>query len=351
MAARRRATLTDVSRQAGVSRSTVSLVLNGSSEIPERTANRVRQAIEAIGYIYNRPAAMLRQQHSHAMGFIATDVENPYFSRIAMAFEDVVSREGYTLLVGYTRDDLERQNRLIRTFVERGIDALVMLPAVGTKPEDVRRLTSGLGLPLIMLARPVEGGNWTYVGPDHTRAGELLGDHLAKIGARTVSFVGGDQENPAARDRAIGLRDALTRAHGGEATLTHVHSGNTPQAGVMATARLFDTGQTPDSIVAFNDMIAAAVYAELYARGLRPGVDVAVAGFDDLPASRHQVPPLTSVATYPDQTGEVSAGLILDAIAGLEDEFADEEARAASRVLPPDLRIRASTTTWRRPGR
>lgn len=107
-----RVTLQQVSERAGVSRSTASLVVQDSDSIPERTKARVRAAMAELGYVYNVQAASLRQQTSKTIGLIATEIENPYFAMIAMAFEDRLARDDYTLLVGYTRDDRQRQDRL-----------------------------------------------------------------------------------------------------------------------------------------------------------------------------------------------------------------------------------------------
>lgn len=339
-----RITLVDVSREAGVSRSTVSLVLNGSSSIPERTASRVRRAMADLGYVYNRQAANLRTQRSMTIGLIATEITNPYFAELAMAIEDGVTSGGYTLLVGYTRDDVGRQEQLIDTFLERGVDGIVLLPAIGTDPIGLAARLRALSLPVVLIARQ-EGAAAPYVGTDNRKAGAMLGEHLAQLGARRLAFLGGQPGNLSFADRVAGIEDAFGGARADLSLSVFEGAANAAQ-GVTLARRLLDSGQLPDAIVAFSDVIVGGVYSELHARGIRPGADVAVAGFDDVHATIFNTPPLTSVATFPDKIGARSAAAMLEAIEARHDQEA--EPHGVDRgLIDPVLRIRASTTMWR----
>lgn len=339
-----RITLVDVSREAGVSRSTVSLVLNGNSSIPESTSLRVRQAMADLGYVYNRQAANLRTQRSMTIGLIATEIANPYFAEIAMALEDRVTSSGYTLLVGYTRDDVGRQDQLIATFLERGVDGIVLLPAIGTDLSELAVRLRPLGLPLVLIARQ-EVPQLSFVGTDNRRAGGMLGEHLAQLGVRSVAFLGGHTGNLSFADRVAGIADAFDRA-GVELTLSVFEGAANAAEGVVLARRLMDSGRMLDAIVAFSDVVVGGVYSELHARGVRPGADVAVAGFDDVHATIFNNPPLTSVATFPDKIGARSAAAVLAAIEARRDSSV--QATAVDRALvEPVLRIRASTIMWR----
>jgi|SRR5699024_96862 len=336
-----RVTLKDVSLLAGVGTTTASLVLRDSPTIPDETKARVRAAMDELGYVYNRQAAMFRRQKSMAIGLVVTEIGNPYFAGLAMSLEQKIFDAGYTLLMCYSRDDVGRQNSQIRRLYERGIDALALLPAVDTDPTDLKRLVDSSRSPFVLVTRHL-GLDQDYVGANIEAAGLLLGRHLADIGVRTLTLLGGPADASATHERIRGLTAA---AADGAMTMTpqnRITGASTVEAGAAGTARLLDNGDLPDAIVAYSDVIATGVYAELHARGLHPGRDIAVASFDDNPGAAHQVPPLTSVATFPDQCGEICASLLLERIEQAEPGGTRHE------LVAPRLRIRASTVGWAR---
>src|SRR5437762_754954 len=108
-AAVRRVTMKDVAAASGVSRATVSLVVRDSPQIPEETKERVREAIERLGYVYDHRAAVMRSSRTMTVGLVATDVRNPYFAELTMALEVKLQEDGFALLLGYSHDERERE--------------------------------------------------------------------------------------------------------------------------------------------------------------------------------------------------------------------------------------------------
>lgn len=196
----------------------------------------------------------------------------------------------------------------------------------------------------MLLSRSVDSET-RYVDIDNRLAGRLLGTHLEEVGVRSLAFLGGHAENAVAANRRHGLMDAFAGTTM-KRPITFVPGNSSPTEGVRMTGELLDNGASPDAIVAFSDAIASGIYAELSNRGVRPGRDVAIAGFDDIRESRLHVPPLTTVATFPDLMGEMAADLILECIAASK----NPESSASGdrrRLAEPKLRIRASTMSWR----
>lgn len=360
----RRVTLADVSRHAGVSRATASLVLNDSPSIPAVTKTRVRESMLKLGYVYNRQAATLRSRKSMAVGLIVTEASNPYFAELAMALDDATYANGYTVIVGYSRDDTERQQHLIETLLERGIDGLILLPTALSDSAELVTLLAPSATPTVLLARHVDLKS-DFVGADNRKAGELLGSHIHSIGAKSVALVGGPLRASARAERAEGLKSAIEAAGIGFDSSPDYASETTPVGGARATARLLDSGSLPDAIVAYSDVIAIGIYSELHSRGLQPGREIAVAGFDDIPGSAELVPPLTTVATFPSRIGTASAELLFQRITRLRRLSSETEPAAAPEpgapqpdspreddgiehvLIEPRLRIRESTTDWR----
>ncbi|MEN0140374.1 MAG: LacI family DNA-binding transcriptional regulator [Rhodococcus sp. (in: high G+C Gram-positive bacteria)] len=342
-----RVTLTDVSRHAGVSRSTASLVLNDSPSVAPETTRRVREAMKALGYVYNRHAAMLRNQRSMTLGLVVTEVQNPYFAELAMTLEDVADRSNYAVFIGYSRDDPARQRRLLDRFVERSIDGLILLPAGDTQATEIDELLGSSGIPLVLLARHFHLSH-DYVGADNVEAGRLLGRHLRAMGVRSVAMVGGPQHTSARREREDGFLEAIAGSDVTMSPTEGLFGEATPDGGADATRRLLDRGEIPDAIVAYSDIVAVGVYAELTRRGLEPGRDIAVGGFDDIAGSAHRTPPLTTVATFPTKIGEKCGELILDRIGhSLTPNGAGAPPAHSHHLVAPALRVRASTAAWR----
>ncbi|MFF2318758.1 LacI family DNA-binding transcriptional regulator [Arthrobacter sp. NPDC058097] len=334
-----RITLEDVSKAAGVSRSTASLVIRGSSRIPETTAVKVREAMDQLGYVYNRQAANLRQSRTMTIGLIVTEIINPYFAELAMAVDQITHDAGYTIFIGYSRDLEDRQQEIVASMIERQVDGLLILPALDTDPGSLTKQANAANVPIVLLARHFPG--FDYAGSDNVKGAGMLADHLAALGCKTVAFVGG-RTAPSFLEREKGLRSALDAHHAELWSREELRSTVSPEGGATALGRLFDQGNLPDAVVAYSDIVAQGVYDEMRHRGLEPGRDIAVASFDDTRIAATQSPPMTSVAGFPQQVGTKGIQMLL---ARLGEENADTPPQV--ELIEPQLKIRSSTATWR----
>lgn len=348
-----RVTLRDVAAGCGVSRATVSLVLQDSTRVSMDTKERVRATMRSLGYVYDRRAATLRSQRSMTIGMIVTDVRNPFFAELTMALENALHDTGYTLLLGYSHDELERQARLIGVMSEHRVDGVVLLPASGTPVAALSALVA-LEVPHVLVTREIPGYDADYVGVDNVAAGTLVREHLESLGVRSLAFLGGPEPSSARAERARGLGLEVTPKprgvrSGPEQPARRVGKrGRWPcdipttaeaTGGLRAVELLLDQGPLPDALVAYSDAVAQGVLTGLRARGLTPGRDVAVASFDDTLDARHAAPPLTSVATFPGQVGEQAARLLLR-------RLAHPEQPSRRILLRPTLEPRASSQLW-----
>lgn len=335
----KRPTFTDVAAHAGVSRATVSLVVKDSPQIPESTKARVRASMEALGYVYNRRAAEMRSLSSRIVGLVVANVRNPYFAELTMAIEEAAGARGYTVLLGCSTDDVERQTQVLRAMAEHQVDGVVLLPASHSTPEGLRDLLVATKLPHVLVARAVDGFACDYVGADNEASGRLVGEHLRGLGVRSVAFFGGVEHSLPREDRLRGLLAGL--APEVTSLFADVPSAYDSSEDLAPTvARALREG-LPDAVVAYNDMYAFSVYSALRAAGVEPGRDIAVVSFDDVPDALRAYPALTSAAGYPDQVGATATELLLSSI---------ERAPAAPRhvLVPPALEGRPSTLGWRR---
>jgi LacI family transcriptional regulator len=332
-------TLNDVSKLAAVSRSTASLVLRGSPRIPPATTERVKRAMAELGYVYNRQAASMRGSSSMTIGLVVTDIRNPYFADLTMTIEEAVHKAGYTLLVGYSRDDVTRQNQQLEAMVQQQVDGIFLLPASRSDLKSICGIVDRSSVPVVQLARYFSP-ELDYVGPDNLAAGEMLARHVGSLGCSSVVLVGGPEHSSARSERIAGLQSGLAQC-GVDFDITHsVATDNNALDGAAGVARVLDNGVWPDCIISYSDAVGLGIYAELRRRNLEPGRDVAVASFDDLPLAELLMPPLTSVATFPQSIAKRAADLLLARIR-------DATSLPQRSVIQPALKVRASTAMWR----
>jgi DNA-binding LacI/PurR family transcriptional regulator len=317
-----RVTLIDVARHCGVSRATVSLVLNDSPLVAATTRDRVRQAMTELGYVYNRAAASLRTQHSDAIGVVLTNITNPYFAEFAAGLQDTLTGSGTVPLLAVSGEDRELQHRLMKSLVERNVDGIVLVPAHGTTPEDLPDL---LSTPVVLLARRLDGIDVDYVGAQNRDGGYAAAEHLYSHGCRRISFIGGYSDASARDERAGGVEEFLNeRGFGLDSDHSVVCEPARPQAR-DAAMRLLAEDPKVDGIVCFSDVVAFGVLDAIADMGRSVGSDVRVIGFDDVHDAGLNHPSLSSVAVPARETGRRAGQLVLERASGSIEPTVREE--------------------------
>jgi LacI family transcriptional regulator len=331
-------TLRDIAERCGVSRATVSLVLQDSRRVSEPTKVRVRQAMAEMAYVYDRRGAHLRGQRTYGVGVVLTDIHNPALADLAMALEDAADDADCSTMMGFTGDDLKKQARIVQAMMEYRVDGIVLSPARGTTAADLMPLVRS-GLPYVLVTRRVREPVSDYVGPNNAMGGRLLVDHLVELGAKSVAFLGGSQGVSARVERVTGMRERW-KEHGLAWRSDLSIATNALESGGHEAVRLLIGSRTlPDAIVGYSDTVARGILLELRERGIRPGADIAVAGFDNDPVAMHLDPSLTSVDTFMGRVGAEALHILLSKIA-------DPSTKAVTSLITPELYVRASTASW-----
>ena len=291
-----KATILDIAREAGVSKSTVSLVLQGSGLIRPETVERVRKAIEDVGYVYNRGAANLRKAQSNVVGMVINDLTNPFFAELAVGIERVFQSAGIVPFIANTAESPVRQEEVLKSLMEQGVAGLIVSPARGTAPDAFRRIETA-GIPVIFVMRRLPASRIPAVAPDNHRGAVLATEHLIGKGHRRLAFLGGFTDMIVYHERLGGFREACA-AHGIDRRRHRRGRGRDQPQGWHGRprnrARRF-ASRRPRALC-FNDAVAFGAMIALRKRGLEPGPDFAVVGFDDIIEAEHYVPALTSVA-------------------------------------------------------
>lgn len=310
---RSRTTVIDIARAAGVSKSTVSLVLQGSPLVHEATRIRVQAAIKDLGYVYNRGAANLRQARSSVVGMVINDLTNSFFAELAVGIDRIMQSAGFVSFLANTGESTERQAEVIASMLEHGIAGLIVSPARGTEPRDLKPVIDR-GIPVVVAVRGLQASKASSIQPDNRSGAREAVRHLIGLGHKRVAFLGGysDAENFA--DRAQGYRDALGAAGLPVDESLVIATAPSRVGGIEAVRQLFARSDTPRAALCFNDAVAFGAIDALRERGIEPGVDFSVVGFDDVIESKSVRPALTTVSVAPQNLGERAAQLLLKQI-------------------------------------
>lgn len=311
----KRVTVIDIAKAAGVSKSTVSLVLQGSTLVNEGTRAKVTAVMRDLGYVYNRGAANLRQSNakSKIIGVVVNDLTNSFFAELAVGVDMVVQSAGYVQFLSNTGENLDRQREVIASMREHGISGLILSPARATEAADLKPLVAS-GVPVVLAVRNVPGARVSSLMSDN-RAGIFAAvNHLHSLGHRRIAFLGGFEDTAVFDERLDGYRAALTACGLSSDAALVVPSVPSRAGGVEAISRLLSLDAKPTGAVCFNDAVAFGVCDGLRAHRLEPGRDFAVVGFDDVIEAKTTVPALTTISIDPQGMGRRAAQLLLKQI-------------------------------------
>jgi LacI family transcriptional regulator len=338
-----RATIIDIAERAGVSKSTVSLVLSGSALVNPQTRRKVEAAMDALDYVYNRGAANLRKARSTIVGMVINDLTNPFFAELAVGIERALQGSDHIPFLANTGEDPVRQARVFRSMREHGAAGIIVCPAIGTDAASVEEMGAA-GIPVVLAMRRVEGAEVCAVVPDNRAGAARAVAHLAALGHRRLGFVGGTSAMSAFNERSGGFRDGLARAGLPFDPAGIVEAHPTKAGGAAALATLLDRSDPPTGILCFNDIVAIGAIHALAHCGLAAGEDMAVIGFDDVAEAAHMTPALTTVAVDTVGLGEEAARMLLRRMeAG--------PARPETHIGEARLVVRESCGAGRRPKR
>lgn len=306
------ATLEDVARAAGVSRATVSRVVNGVRNVDPAIQQAVRRAVAATGYAPNRAARSLVTRRSGVVAlvvsgagrgsagqgsagardeFAARVFEDPFFGRVVGGVVRALRPHGAHPVLMFA-DSAEDRAEVLAHLAQRGADGALL---VTTDPRDpLPGMLAEAGLPAVLFARPAAGVPLDHVDLRHREGGELAARHLLGLGRTRLAAIGGPADVPASRERLAGFREAA--AGGGGVARVPVAEGDfTLEGGERAMRCLLAEEPGLDAVFAANDVMAQGACLVLREHGRRVPEDVAVVGFDDSGAATACRPRLTTV--------------------------------------------------------
>ena len=307
-------TLHDVARAAGVSLITASRALSNPDRVSGATIQRVREAVEATGYVPNLLAGGLKSRRSMTVAALVPVISVPQFLPTVQALTEELDRAGYQLILGQTGYDRAREAALLTTMISRRVDAIVVAGLLGAQ-ESVERVRRA-GIPVVetwdLTDRPAD----MLVGFSHQHVGSAVaGFFLAKGWCRVGIATADDQR---ARTRRAGFMAAIGR----EVPTAMVKAPSNLQLGRQALAELLAQAPNLQAVCCSSDGLAQGVMIEAQARGLKIPEQLAVCGFGDADFAAHLLPSLTTVRIEGAEIGRRAAAMIIARCRG--EEVADK---------------------------
>lgn len=324
----KRVTLEEVARAAGVSRATVSRVVNGVTSVDESIRRTVEEAISSTGYLPNLAARSLVTRRADAVALVLPDEErilgDPFFGRVVRGVMTVTGPAGIHLVLTITGSGTREQ---VVSDLKRGrLDGVIL---IHTAPGDPLPglLVSGR-FPVVLSARPTTPLAITYVDVNQTLGAALAADHLRRIGRRRLATIAGPQTTPAGQDRLSGFLASVGEVPWEEGDFTM-------RSGAAAMERLLAAHPEVDGVFVASDLMAQGAVPVLRRHGLRVPEDVAIVGFDDSTAALDCDPPLTTVRQPTEEMAAEMARLLLK-------QIDHPETPVGSVVFEPSLVVRRS---------
>lgn len=293
MSPNRRPTIIDVARKAGVSKSTVSLVLQNSAAVRKETREQVREAMTEIGYVYNRAAANMRMANAGLIGLVINDLRNPFFTEFATSLQMELAERGYSTVIANTDENADLQNQVVASMIEHGVSALIICPAYGESGETFNAIARA-GIPAMQMLRRVDErlDLFPFTAPDYAEGSREATRHLIAAGARRIAFVGGLHGRAVTAERKAGYVQILSDAGLDPVEITGKASR---QFGRDTAKRLCHDHPEIDAALCFNDLVAMGMLSGFHEAGRQVGADFLIMGFDDIEEVSQTYPSLSSV--------------------------------------------------------
>ncbi|MDG4767551.1 LacI family DNA-binding transcriptional regulator [Solwaraspora sp. WMMD406] len=327
-----------MARKAEVSPATVSRVVNGHANVDPVLADRVRRAMNELGYRPNAVARNLRRSRTTLWAVVISDIGNPFFTALVRGVEDIAQRSGFSVVLCNTDEDPTKEARYLNAVLAEQVAGVIIAPS---GPQTDLDQLAAARVPVVVIDRQLHGSRIDTVLVENEHGAELATAHLVESGYQRIACITGRRGVYTASSRLAGYRRALTAAghHYDERLVRYADFRS--DGGYQAMSELLRCQPRPDALFVANNLMTVGALECLVDNGITVPADMGVVGFDDLPWAHLVRPALTTVAQPTYQLGETAGQLLTERIATPDRD-------ATTVTLPTKLQVRESST--RRPG-
>ncbi|MGQ9778671.1 MAG: LacI family DNA-binding transcriptional regulator [Bacillota bacterium] len=307
-------TIMEVARAAGVSKSTVSRVLNGVP-VSEETRRRVEAAIEALNFKPNAQARGLSLRRSHLVGVVVPEIARIFYGEVLEGIESALAETGFEMIVCSTRNRQGRELSLTRLLWSKRVDGLILVTPREFSPRALKALKGEI--PVVLVDGTSD--SFSSISVDNFAGGFMATEHLLRLGHRRIGLILGP-DTQESHQRLRGYKKALEEYHC-RFSPELVRSGDYLFAsGFAAMEELLALPERPTAVFATSDLMAIGALKAAEAHGIKIPEELALVGFDDIEAARWTSPALTTIRQPLRQLGEMGGRTVIKAIAGKEDQ-------------------------------
>ncbi|CBG67459.1 MULTISPECIES: LacI family DNA-binding transcriptional regulator [Streptomyces] len=337
MSGNRRPTIKTVAARAGVGRTTVSRVVNGSDLVSADARARVLAAIKELKYVPNSVARGLVTNRTDAVALVIPESESrlgsePFFAALIRGVSGALADSRTQLQLMLVRDQAER-DQLTESVATRRVDGVLLVSVHST--DRLPGMLEEMGLPTVLAGRRDAGEQLSYVNADNAGGAAAAVRHLLERGRRRVATITGPLDMDVSRNRLAGWHTAHHEANLSASELLVEEGDFTEESGVRAMRSLLERAPDLDAVFAASDLMAVGALTELKRQKRQVPRDVAVAGFEDSVLARHTSPPLTTVRQPVEELGRTMARILTD--------ITQHGAPRRQVTLPTELVVREST--------
>lgn len=305
------ATIEDVAKQAGVSKSTVSHVINETRYVSPELTEKVQNAMEELNYHSpNAIARGLKTQKTFTIGLIVSDITNMFSPYLARGLEGIASEKGYNVIVSNTDEFLEKEQKLIDSLIEKRVDGVVMAPT--GKDDDEINLLREQNIPFVFLDRQVSSIEADFVTSNNEEGAYKATQHLLENGHERIGAILGPKCITTSRRRFNGYKRALEKYDVNIDNDLLVRGNYKLEGAQEGAEKLLNLGHPPTALFSTNLMSNLGVLKAIKNVGLSCPDDISLVGFDDLPWIDTLSPPLTVVGQRPYEMGYKAGELLFD---------------------------------------
>jgi LacI family transcriptional regulator len=330
---RRRPTIYDVARLAGVSIATVSRALNATAPIAPATRAAIEEAVAQLGYRPNPIARSLVTKSTQTIALLLPDITNPFYAELVSGIQQRMFEGDLSMLLCTTNGDPEQEARYLRLLRAKHVDG-ALVDGLGLSPERIASLVED-SFPVVCLDRDVDAPTIPLVQVDNRLGARIATDYLLSLGHTRIAHISGATA-AISEARLAGYRDALAAA-GIEADPALVASGDfTERSGHAAMRELLESGARFSAVFCANDLSAIGALNAILSSGRRVPLDLSLIGFDDVRLSPYTSPPLTTIHQPAAEIARHATELLLALIRG-------EQPGRMRTLFAPTLVVRGST--------
>lgn len=323
-----RVTIKHIAEEVGVSAMTVSRALRNDKGVSEAMRQRILQAAEQLNYRPNLLARGLVSQRTYLIGVLIPNLRHSFWLHMVIGIEEVAKREGYTVLICHSDDELQVEQKEIRSLISRQVEALLIASCNPDRNASFLSTLQQEHIPTVLFDRYSQALHLPYVGCDDRAGARLATEHLARCGYRRIAHLAGDLSLSVGRDRLLGYQEVMREV--GQQPIVEV-CGFGEHNGYKGFRRLF-TKHRPDAVFASHDPAAIGAMRAAFEMGLRIPDDVAIVGFADMDCAEHLWVPLTTVWQPKEELGRAAANLAMRLLSG-ENEATDEHITLSTHLV------------------